>query len=609
MIKKTSIQAILIFSLALCTFVLCTVFSSIAQPDKNLTIEPYIFETRTGVEVDAELGKFWVPENRKANTGKRIQLAFVRFKSTNPNPGSPIVYLAGGPGGSGSGTARGSRFDLFMAMREIGDVIAFDQRGTGMSQKLPSCSKQWSYPPDKPGDREKMLQGVIAVARECAEELKSQGADLSAYNTNESADDLEDLRKVLGAQKLSLWGISYGTQLVLATIKRHESSIDRVILAGIEGPDHTIKLPSDTQTILERIDAAVKADPFASKEFPGFLGSIETVLKRLESKPVTVQAFDSRKGKKVELRISKYDVQMAATGFLRGPSQMRFLPLFFKNMLKGDFSDIAPNILRRRNSRFFAMPFAMDAASGLSDERKVRIERESKETLMASAINFPFPEINEGIGVPDVGSEFRAAVQTGVPALFISGTMDGRTPETNAIEVLKEFPNGVHLIIEGAGHSDPLFLSSQKILETMLAFMKGETISDFSIELPPIEFRLKDSLTKLVEKTVQEQGIEQAIAQYRKFKNSDQYQAEERGMNRLGYQLLQMNRTLDAIEIFKLNVDAFPNSWNVYDSLAEAYMKDGHDELAIKYYEKSVKLNPDNTNGKEILEKIRTAAK
>ena len=78
--------------------------------DYNLTIEPFTFQTANGRTVEAERGTFMVPENRQHDTGKRIKLAFVRFKSTNPNPGSPIVYLAGGPGGSGSGTARGARF-------------------------------------------------------------------------------------------------------------------------------------------------------------------------------------------------------------------------------------------------------------------------------------------------------------------------------------------------------------------------------------------------------------------------------------------------------------------------------------------------------------------
>jgi pimeloyl-ACP methyl ester carboxylesterase len=95
---------------------------------------------------------------------------------------------------------------------------------------------------------------VRTASSNCAERFRQAGVDRAGYNTNESADDLEDLRKALGAQKISLWAISYGTHLSLATIKRHERNLDRVILAGTEGLTQTIKLPSNIQKHLEQID-------------------------------------------------------------------------------------------------------------------------------------------------------------------------------------------------------------------------------------------------------------------------------------------------------------------------------------------------------------------
>jgi cytochrome c-type biogenesis protein CcmH/NrfG len=60
--------------------------------------------------------------------------------------------------------------------------------------------------------------------------------------------------------------------------------------------------------------------------------------------------------------------------------------------------------------------------------------------------------------------------------------------------------------------------------------------------------------------------------------------------------LLQQKKNAEAIEVFKLNVEAFPESANTYDSLGEAYMKAGQKELAIKSYAKSLELNPNNRN-------------
>lgn len=82
-------------------------------------------------------------------------------------------------------------------------------------------------------------------------------------------------------------------------------------------------------------------------------------------------------------------------------------------------------------------------------------------------------------------------------------------------------------------------------------------------------------------------------------------EAIETNLNETGYLLLRENKVDDAIEVFKLNVKLFPKSWNVYDSLGEAYAMAGDTEQAIKNYEKSVELNPDNEYGKEALAKLK----
>ena len=218
-----------------------------AQKAGDLKIEPYVFESAGGEKVEAELGRLLVPENRLRPQSRLIELAFVRFRSTSKNPSSPIIYLAGGPGGSGTATARGTRFPLFTALREVADVIALDQRRVGQSEPNLYCLDPVDYPADKAPDRQELLDSFRKISRTCAERFRKDGVDLEGYNTKESADDLEDLRKALGAKRICLWAISYGTHLSLATIERHESSIDRMILAGVEGLTQTIKLPSNIQ--------------------------------------------------------------------------------------------------------------------------------------------------------------------------------------------------------------------------------------------------------------------------------------------------------------------------------------------------------------------------
>jgi pimeloyl-ACP methyl ester carboxylesterase len=446
--------------------------------------ERYEFKTRNGQRVDAELGSFSVPENRRKKDSRRITLKYIRFPATCVEPGAPIVYLAGGPGGSGSGTAQGTRFDMFMKLRELGDVIMFDQRGTGMSELLPEAVATWKLPFDQPATREVAELAVREALRESLASWKEDGVDLDAYNTEENADDIAVLAKVLQAEKLRIVGISYGTHLAMSCMRRHKDIVERAVLAGVEGPDHTLKLPSDQQRLLMKIDAWIKHDDKAREAYPDFLGSVERVIGRLKEQPAHVEIG------KTEMVITAFDVQNLAAAALRGPESFKRLPKLFAAMDQGDFTPVAYIIRYMRMGRLGAMSIAMDTASWASDARLATIEREAQQTLLSDTINFPLSVYRAELGVRDLGPSFRGPLVSDLPVLAISGSADGRTPPDNAIEALKTLPNGRQLLIEGAGHSDPLFLSSSEILEVMMNFLSGKAVDNQTITLPPIEFEL-----------------------------------------------------------------------------------------------------------------------
>jgi CubicO group peptidase (beta-lactamase class C family) len=119
----------------------------------------------------------------------------------------------------------------------------------------------------------------------------------------------------------------------------------------------------------------------------------------------------------------------------------------------------------------------------------------------------------------------------------------------------------------------------------------------------------KISIVSLLEDTIIEKGIEAGIAQYRelKAKQAATYDFSEGELNQLGYRLLRSGKAKEAIEIFKLNVEAYPQAFNTYDSLAEAYASVNERELAIQNYKKSVELNPNNTNAAEVLKRLEKA--
>jgi len=106
---------------------------------------------------------------------------------------------------------------------------------------------------------------------------------------------------------------------------------------------------------------------------------------------------------------------------------------------------------------------------------------------------------------------------------------------------------------------------------------------------------------------IQNESITTAISYYRKLKKQDHTTLlfTERQINALGYEYLNNGQINEAIELFSFNIEEFPNSSNVYDSLGEAYMTKGDKKTAIGYYNKSLDLNPDNENAKQMIERMR----
>lgn len=459
-----------------------------------LRITPVVFERNDETpipapeRVDAEEGHLRVPVRHGIPGPDSLEIHFVRFPSTSDRPGPPIVYLAGGPGGSGTLSAAGDRFGLFHALRELGDVIALDQRGTYGADPYPVCPGSWSYPLDEPARVDRLSEALEPFLEECWQAW-SERIDLAAFNSVESADDLDDLREALGAERIVVWGISYGTHLGLAYIRRHPDRVARAILAGVEGPDHTYKLPSNLDRVLLRVDSAMKADLAAREAIPDFAGSLRRLLERLEREPARVALVSDGTGDTVTVAVGALDVQRAVFGALGEREDIVEIVRDAAPVLAGDFSRLAAGLRDERvGNRVLAMSLSMDCASGASAARLARIADEARTALLDDVGNLLLRAACPHWPVPDLGDEFRAPLRSDVPTLFISGTLDARTPPSNAEEIAEGFERTHHLVIEGGSHDDDLFLSSPVIVETIRGFLRGESDLPDRASLAPLRF-------------------------------------------------------------------------------------------------------------------------
>jgi hypothetical protein len=121
---------------------------------------------------------------------------------------------------------------------------------------------------------------------------------------------------------------------------------------------------------------------------------------------------------------------------------------------------------------------------------KVQARLQTPKSLLGAALNFPFPdpEISTELGITDLGDRFRAPLQTSVPTLLVTGSMDGRTPPANMQAALPGFSTASQLMIDGAGHDNDLWLTHPEIADTLVAFMQGTWQGEKQLKAPRLDF-------------------------------------------------------------------------------------------------------------------------
>ncbi len=170
-----------------------------------------------------------------------------------------------------------------------------------------------------------------------------------------------------------------------------------------------------------------------------------------------------------------------------------------------------------------------------------------------------------------------------VPTLIVVGEHD--IPDVHAHTGALEagIPGARRVIVRGAGHIVPME-RPEEFNDAALGFLKG---AEFYAAL-----RAGDAA--------------RAAAVARRLRAADPgfTPAPENELNAAGYRFLQEGRPAEAVEIFRLNAELHPDSWNAWDSLGEGQAAAGETEAAIASYRKSLELNPDNANGRQAIERL-----
>lgn len=476
-----------------------------------LFLYPERIVLKDGGFFNAERGIMFVPVNRSKKNSSVIAVEVYRFKrleKADPDT-PPIFYLYGGPsfGGLERPLERLGTFEEdWLPFLEISDVVVVSQRGIGPSKPttiIETTTKP--LPPDQPYDDEKAVaefQQVLAKEKAVWEEL---GLDLSGFTVIEAAADVNDVRKALGYEKVILWGGSFGSHWGMAIMRYYPEIVERAILRGMEGPDHTYDHPGHLWNVYKRVAEEAEKALELKGLIPegGLIKAIKTVVKRVEDKPFKVTVTNPATKQPQDVLFDVESVKRLARGYSGGLSAW---PADVITLYSSDFSKAAERAVRRyqNSGRSFrtASYFMLDCGSGITPERLAEYKADPAVKIIGLG-NWDYIA-----GCPvwesDIGDKFRQNFETDIPTVIIHGTWDTSTPYENALELVPYFKNSKFIpVIRGPhGAIRAAMRASEKFHTGIMHFAATGDMSDLpdEVEMPPVDWVIPEfSRKKLAE--------------------------------------------------------------------------------------------------------------
>ena len=362
-------------------------------------------------------------------------------------------------------------------------MLILDQRGTGLIRTPARLPRVAAAPLPRRFEPRTGCSTRSKVWREPARSTGARRAPISPPTTSARASKTS---RTSGSpserRRLRLFAASFGTHVALAAVRAHQDRLDRLVLVGVVGPDQLRRLPSDFDWELAQIASLARQTGAPTFDL---IEAMTEVLHRLESQPVTVEV-ETRDAGRIPIVVGRFDLELYIRNMLASRRTIAHLPALLASMAGGEFSELAQGgravALFTPTARIH-LRHAMRV--GIDPERELRIAKEAQSALLGNVTDFAEERICRAWGVGPLPEEFRAPVRSSLPALFVTGTLDGDTPEGDTAEVLGGFPNGQHLRVFGAAHVGLGFQDS-KTRAAIVRFFEDGRLASRRIELPAL---------------------------------------------------------------------------------------------------------------------------
>lgn len=425
---------------------------------------------------NVKCGYLVVPENRGKKNGKVIRLPVIIMKSDSASPKpDPVLRTLGGPGGSSLKLISGRRFSPWLKER---DMIIFEQRGTKYAQPALECPEVARA---LIGAVKLGLAAAVAKKNEleaagvCRTRLINEGIDLAAYNSTESAADVEDLRRALKLAKINLFGISYSARLMLNVMRDYPKGIRSVVLESI--------LPLEVNydevgvdgiaRVLDLFFEKCAADRNCAAAFPSLKKDFYDLVKNVNSSPITLSVKDQG-GEGVKLQLNGHDLitWMADYVFSANGRVISAAPAQIYKLIHGDYSPLTDYAASKLSPPFYSL--GMRYSVWCREEMPF----ENRRKIMAQSSMYPglegyevqsLPGICPVWNIPAAKAIENKPIKSKIPTLILGAQYDAYTPPEWGKATSENLKNSFFFEISWVGHG-PSFNSPPCISDMIAKF-------------------------------------------------------------------------------------------------------------------------------------------
>lgn len=415
----------------------------------------------------AQCGFLVVPENRSNLKKGTIRLAVVILKASSNDAKEPVVYLAGGPGGSAI-----LEMDTLIndGINQNHPLILMSQRGTLFSEPELMCpeldafyQKSLSLPLDSKTNRTMHMK----ASKDCYLRLSKQRIDFNAYNTVENAADFAKLRTALGIKTWNVYGVSYGTYLAQTLMYQHPEGIRSVTLDSVVPLKEARLVAMASQNAAEALNTlfkACKAQTHCNNAYPNLSEQVTKLIRKLELKPAIETIILTPKTKPIKAILDGGAFLNWLIDESFNTPNLPNLPLLIDQLYKGHTKAIiearAQSALTPPNVLAYGMTFGMLCSGYIAEESPKDVLTQGRlafpkypESVLKPSLHYSYVHDDCLIWkIKKTLKDLRTPTISTIPTLLFSGSFDAITPPSTGKIAADTLSNARILTIPGVGH-------------------------------------------------------------------------------------------------------------------------------------------------------------